>query len=99
MSAIAAEVARLKEQPRWGHFEPLPHGIAALDGLEFRKLDFGLPKMRGAAAQWRLMYFLSLEDNGLFLFWVYSHAQFSKRPEPRELAAEINASLEEIGKQ
>ena len=97
LSAIAKEVARLKEQPRWGHFEPSPSGVE-LEGIEFRKLDFGLAKMRGANAQWRLMYFLRLEDNGIFLFWVYSHAQYPKRPSAQELALEIRNGVAEIWK-
>ena len=76
----------------------MPSGVKNFEGIEFRKLEFGLPKIRGAAGQWRLMYFLRLADNAIFLFWVYSHGQYPKRPNPQELGLEIEFGLEEITK-
>jgi hypothetical protein len=48
-----------RPRPPLGHLEPWPKGNSR-EGLEFWKLEFKMPQLRGVAEQERLIYLLDL---------------------------------------
>jgi hypothetical protein len=44
-----------------------------------------MPQLRGAAKQERLIYLLDVKQQKVMLMWVYTHAEFEKRPPTRDL--------------
>lgn len=85
---------KIRQNPDLGDFEPC--GMTLPEKLEFRKYEFGFKGGKGALAQWRLMYFWNPEIEYIYWFWVYSHKQYPKRPDQKELLDVINSSLREI---
>jgi hypothetical protein len=86
----------LSENPRlpqfrslWGGFvradpEPYPKG-SSREGYELWKLKFKMPQLGGAAEQGRLIYLLDVTQQEVILVWIYTHAEFEKRPPERDL--------------
>ncbi len=86
----------MNENPRlgqfrslWGGFiradpEPYPKG-SSREGYELWKLKFKMPQLRGAAEQGRLIYLLDVRQQEVILIWIYTHAEFEKRPPERDL--------------
>lgn len=70
--------------PPLGHLEPWPQG-SSRDGLELWKLVFKMPQLRGAAEQGRLIYLLDITKKEVVLLWIYTHAEFEKRPPDQDL--------------
>ncbi len=59
------------------------------EGYSFKKIRFRMPGLRGSAALGRLMYLVSDVDCTVFLFWIYTHAEYPKRPPDIELGQEL----------
>jgi hypothetical protein len=91
-TALAFEIQRIQENPRFGHSEGWADK-SFIEGYEFRKLEFGAKGLSGGLSQWRLMYFLDLTEPRILLFWVYSHTQFAVRPDPKYLRKEIQKAF------
>ena len=73
-----------RPRPPLGHLEPWPQG-SSRDGLELWKLEFKMPQLRGAAEQGRLIYLLDITKKEVVLVWIYTHAEFEKRPPDKNL--------------
>ncbi|EGK87513.1 hypothetical protein D0A34_05970 [Microcoleus vaginatus PCC 9802] len=73
-----------RPRPPLGHLEPWPKG-SSRDGLELWKLEFKMPQLRGAAEQGRLIYLLDITKKEVVLVWIYTHAEFEKRPPDQNL--------------
>ena len=44
-----------------------------------------MPQLRGAAEQGRLIYLLDITKKEVVLVWIYTHAEFEKRPPDQNL--------------
>ena len=44
-----------------------------------------MPSLNGAAKEGRLIYLFNPELSEVFFVWIYTHAEFSKRPPDSEL--------------
>ncbi len=73
-----------RPRPPLGHLEPWPKG-SSRDGWELWKLEFKMPQLRGAAEQGRLIYLLDITKQEVVLLWIYTHAEFEKRPPEQNL--------------
>jgi len=73
-----------RPRPPLGHLEPWPKG-SSRDGWELWKLEFKMPQLRGAAEQGRLIYLLDITKQEVVLLWIYTHAEFEKRPPDQNL--------------
>lgn len=62
-------------------------------GWELRKARFKLPKREGALGEGRLMYLVSDDKTEIRVFWIYTHADFQKRPADKAIADEIRDAL------
>lgn len=76
--------------------EPWPPK-AAEDGQEFRKIYFRMPRLQGAAREGRLMYLVHHAERTVVLLWVYTHAEYEKRPPAQDLATLIRETRDSIG--
>lgn len=95
-STAATEFAALIEQfitvlsvnprprPPLGHLEPWPQG-SNYPGWELWKLEFKMPQLRGAAGQGRLIYLLETIKKEVIIVWIYTQAEFEKRPPDKNL--------------
>ncbi len=63
--------------------EPLPGKIQLPGEWTFHKLEFKVSK--GASGQIRLMYLVNSTACIVKLVWIYSHEQFAKRPDDKNL--------------
>jgi hypothetical protein len=79
--------------PPLGHLEPWPQG-SSRDGLELWKLEFKMPQLRGAAEQGRLIYLLDITKKEVVLLWIYTHAEFEKRPPDNNLKRLLREIME-----
>lgn len=78
--------------------EPIPGKMGLLQELEFRKLRFAMPGLRGASGQGRLMYLINSTQRKIILVWIYTHEEFEGRPDDKSLKVSLQdaiASLEE----
>lgn len=73
-----------RPRPPLGHLEPWPKGTH-YSGWELWKLEFKMPQLRGAAGQGRLIYLLNATVKELVIVWIYTHAEFEKRPPEQSL--------------
>jgi hypothetical protein len=73
-----------RPNPPLGHLEPFPKG-SSQQGYELWKLEFNMPQLQGGAKQGRLIYLLNLAQKQVTPLWIYTHAEFKKRPPDREL--------------
>ncbi|MFB2923275.1 hypothetical protein [Aerosakkonema funiforme] len=76
--------ANPRPRPPLGHLEPWPKG-ANYPGWELWKLEFKMPQLRGAAGQGRLIYLLNTTAKEVLIVWIYTHAEFEKRPPDKNL--------------
>lgn|GEM_PF-523227 len=68
-----------------GHLEPWPKGTSR-DGWELWKLKFPMPKISsGAARKGRLIYLINCVEKNIGFIWIYTHAEFEKRPPDKKL--------------
>ncbi|NEO11033.1 MULTISPECIES: hypothetical protein [unclassified Moorena] len=88
-------VENLKQDPypRKYSQEPLPKKIKLPQGLTFHKLEFKFGQ--GASGQIRLMYLVNTNTSVITLVWIYTHEQFTKRPDDRDLNSVIQQILED----
>ena len=68
--------------------ENFPKG-AFVRGYNFRKIRFRMPGLDGSASLGRLMYVIFEEKKLIFPLWVYTHAEFPKRPHDADLRQEF----------
>lgn len=73
--------------------EPLPKGIHLPNDWKFYKLEIYVEK--GASGQIRLMYLVSQSTYRIKPVWIYSHEQFSQRPQDKDLSSVISDALYE----
>ncbi len=72
-------------RPPLGHLEKCPKG-ASRDGWELWKLEFKMPQIpSGEAGQGRLIYLINFIEKKVGLIWIYTHAEFEKRPPDKNL--------------
>ncbi|MEP0855555.1 hypothetical protein NDI34_05840 [Trichocoleus sp. DQ-U1] len=85
-------------RPSNSAFEPIP-GKMTLPGLEFRKLRFAMPNLRGASGEGRPMYLINSMQNSIVLVWLYTHEEFEDRSDEKSLTSvlqdAVNSSPEE----
>ena len=74
--------------------EPWPKDISQPEGWEFRKLTFGMPRLRGASGQGRLMYLIDGFEKHLILSRIYTHEEYQGRPPDKELSQLIKEFVE-----
>jgi mRNA-degrading endonuclease RelE of RelBE toxin-antitoxin system len=86
-------------RPSNSAFEPIPGKITLSRELEFRKLRFAMPNLRGASGEGRLMYLINSVQNSIVLVWIYTHEEFEGRPDEKSLTSvlqdAVNSSPEE----
>ena len=51
-----------------------------------------MPGFHGAARQGWLIYLVNDEERVVLLLWIYTHAEFEKRPPEKELAEMLKKS-------
>lgn len=88
-------VENLKQDPylRNSRQEPLPKKSNLPQGWTFHKLEFRFAK--GASGQIRLMYVVNTNTSFITLVWIYTHEQFEKRPDDKDLRSVIQQILED----
>jgi hypothetical protein len=69
-----------RQKPPLGHFEPFPKKTAQ-QGWELWKLEFTMPHLQGSAKKGRLIYLFNSLEKEVILVWIYTHAEFKKRPD------------------
>lgn len=77
-----------RPRPPLGHLEQWPKQWpkgSSREGLELWKLEFKMPQLRGSAEQGRLIYLLDITKKEVVLIWIYTHAEFEKRPPDKNL--------------
>ncbi|WP_293017959.1 hypothetical protein [Moorena sp. SIO3I8] len=73
--------------------EPLQKKSKLPQGLTFHKLEFKFGQ--GASGQIRLMYLVNTTTSVIKLVWIYTHEQFEKRPDDKDLRSVIQQILED----
>lgn len=53
-----------------------------------------MPQLRGAAGQGRLIYLLNTTRKEVTLVWIYTHAEFEKRPPDKSLKRLLREIME-----
>lgn len=80
-------------------FEPIPGKIALSEELEFRKLRFAIPGLRGASGQGRLMYLINSTQHKIILVWIYTHEEFEGRPDDKSLKVSLQDAITSLGEE
>ncbi|WP_202895817.1 hypothetical protein [Iningainema tapete] len=91
MELVEDIIAQLRENPGShpsSEDEGFPKGCYQ-PVFKFRKIKFGMPELQGAAECGRLMYVIHEEQCIVYLLWVYTHAEFPKRPSDDDLRREF----------
>jgi hypothetical protein len=90
-----------RPRPPLGSLEPWPKGTSC-EGWELWKLKFPMPKISsGAARQGRLIYLINGAEKKVGFIWIYTHAEFEKRPSDKilkDLLEEFIKSSEDLDK-
>lgn len=74
-----------RPRPPLGHLEQWPKGTSR-DGWELWKLEFKMPQIpSGEAGQGRLIYLINFIEKKVGFIWIYTHAEFEKRPPDNNL--------------
>jgi hypothetical protein len=81
-----------RQKPPLGHLEPFPKG-SSKDGWELWKLEFSMPHLKGSAKKGRLIYLFNSSIKEVELIWIYTHAEFQKRPDDKELKRIIQSIM------
>ncbi len=79
--------------PPLGHLEPWPKNIN-VPKWELWKLEFKMPKLRGAAEKGRIIYLLNAALKEVILIWIYTHAEYTKRPEDKDIKKRLLEAIE-----
>jgi mRNA-degrading endonuclease RelE of RelBE toxin-antitoxin system len=77
--------------PPKSRMEPQPGGSQIPPEWTFHKLEIWVSK--GASGQIRLMYLVNETICIIYLVWIYSHEQFAKRPDAKDLKNVIQEIL------
>ena len=56
-----------------------------------------MPQLRGAAGQGRLIYLLEFTKKEVIIIWIYTHAEFEKRPPDKNLKRLLLEIMESSG--
>ncbi|NEP61105.1 MAG: hypothetical protein F6K31_29685 [Symploca sp. SIO2G7] len=85
-------------RPSNSALEPIPGKMILPQELEFRKLRFAMPGLRGASGQGRLMYLINSVRNPiiLILVWIYTHEEFEGRPDEKSLQAALQDAINSL---
>jgi hypothetical protein len=89
----------LDPRPSNSALEPIPGKITLPGEIEFRKLRFSMPGLRGASGQGRLMYLVNSVQNSIVLVWIYTHEEFAGRPEEKSLTATLQDAIDSLPKE
>jgi hypothetical protein len=81
--------------PPLGHLEPWPKNMNLAE-WEFWKLEFKMPQLRGAAEKGRIIYLLNAALKEVVLIWIYTHAEYEKRPQDKDIKKRLLESIESI---
>lgn len=80
LETIVASLENIpRPKPPLGHLEAWTHKTHE-PGWEFWKIDFTMPQLKGSAKKGRLMYLINVDKKEIVLVWIYTHAEFEKRP-------------------
>lgn len=94
---IAKLVTILSVDPRLtpplGHLEPWPPNINFTE-WELWKLEFKMPQLQGAAEKGRIIYLLNATVKEVVLIWIYTHAEFKKRPPDKLIKKRLLEAIE-----
>jgi len=67
------------------------------ENLEFRKIRFSLPDLRGQARYGRLMYVVYEPQCTVYLMWIYTHGTKNKtRPPDQDLKQEFSIIIKDL---
>ena len=80
-------------RPSNSALEPIPGKMALPQELEFRKLRFAMPGLRGASGQGRLMYLINSVQSSIVLVWIYTHEEYEGRPDEKSLEAVLQDAI------
>ena len=80
-------------RPPVGHLEPWPKNINFKD-WQLWKLEFKMPQLRGAAEKGRIIYLLNAALKEVVLIWIYTHAEFKKRPPDKDIKKRLLEVIE-----
>lgn len=85
-------------RPSNSALEPIPGKMTLPRELEFRKLRFAMPSLRGASGQGRLMYLINSVQNSLVLglVWIYTHEEFEGRPDEKSLETVLQDAIDSL---
>lgn len=86
----------LDPHPSNSALEPIPRKITLPEELEFRKLRFAMPGLRGASGQGRLMYLVNFVQHSIVLVWIYTHEEFEKRPDEKNLKVALQDAIDSL---
>jgi mRNA-degrading endonuclease RelE of RelBE toxin-antitoxin system len=86
----------INPRPSNSALEPIPGKMSLPQALEFRKLRFAMPNLRGASGQGRLMYLINSEQKAIVLVWIYTHEEFEGRPEEKSLATALQDAIDPL---
>jgi hypothetical protein len=81
-------------RPSNSALEPIPGKMTLPGELEFRKLRFAMPGLRGASGQGRLIYLINSMQNSLVFVWIYTHEEFEGRPDEKSLEAVLQEAVD-----
>ena len=86
----------LREDPyRDSDREPFPANTYH-SGFELRKKRWKrLPGLDGTARLGRLIFMIHESSKTVYLLWIYTHAEFEKRPPASELSGEVKYAQQE----
>lgn len=95
---IAQLIDSLSFDPRPSNsvYEPIPGKLALPKELEFRKLRFAMPNLRGASGEGRLMYLINSVQNSIVLVWIYTHEEFEGRPDEKILRTVLQDAIDSV---
>jgi hypothetical protein len=64
----------------------------------FYKVDFKMPGLSGGSGQGRIMWLVCDETTTVHVIWVYTHDEFVKRPDDKDLRKVLEAAAVDAGK-
>jgi mRNA-degrading endonuclease RelE of RelBE toxin-antitoxin system len=93
IAKILEELAE-KQYPKDFPLDRLPTKARLPEGWTFHKLKLSFTK--GSSGQIRLMYIVDSVRRIIWLFWIYSHEDFDKRPPDKDITSAVNEFLNSI---
>jgi mRNA-degrading endonuclease RelE of RelBE toxin-antitoxin system len=71
-------------------FPPKGH----IQGIELRKIRFKMPGLRGSSSKGRLIYIINKKEKTVHLLDLYTHKEYSTRPDDNRLRHGIQEAIE-----